>query len=149
MPTAAALPHAGRVLEVSSDGSGFFRTLQDAIDAVPLRNKERVIIHVAPGVYKQPIYIPKSKNMIIFLGDCAETTILTWANTATNIQHHQRSEVIGTGTFACGTVIVEGEDFIAQGITFENSSPKEDLDDTIEEKDEIETTEEESHALQT
>ncbi|KAJ7545221.1 hypothetical protein O6H91_09G111000 [Diphasiastrum complanatum] len=36
----------------------------------------------------------------------------------------QASRVIGTGTFGCGTVIVEGEDFIAEEITFENASPK-------------------------
>lgn len=124
VPTAVIMPNARKVLEVSTDGSGLFHSLQDAIDAVPLPNKERIIIHVAPGVYKQPIYIPKRKNMITLLGDCAETTIITWANTATNIQHHQGSQVVGTGTFACGTLIVEGEDFIAQGITFENSSPK-------------------------
>ena len=32
--------------------------------------------------------------------------------------------MIGTGTFGCGTAIVEGEDFIAENITFENSSPE-------------------------
>ena len=32
--------------------------------------------------------------------------------------------MIGTGTFRCGTAIVEGEDFIAENITFENSSPE-------------------------
>lgn len=32
--------------------------------------------------------------------------------------------MIGTGTFGCGTTIVEGEDFIAENITFENSSPE-------------------------
>lgn len=36
----------------------------------------------------------------------------------------QPSQVIGTGTFACGSVIVEGEDFIAENVTFENSSPE-------------------------
>lgn len=36
----------------------------------------------------------------------------------------QASRVIGTGTFGCGSVIVEGEDFIAENITFENSSPE-------------------------
>lgn len=113
-----------RTVKVAPDGSGNYRRVQDAIDAVPLCNRERIIIQVAPGVYKQPIYVPKSKNMITLLGDCAETTVLTWANTATSIEHHQASRVIGTGTFGCGTVIVEGEDFIAQGITFENSSPK-------------------------
>jgi hypothetical protein len=34
------------------------------------------------------------------------------------------SRVIGTGTFGCGTVIVEGEDFIAENITFQNSAPQ-------------------------
>lgn len=32
--------------------------------------------------------------------------------------------MIGTGTFGCGSVIVEGEDFIAENITFENSAPQ-------------------------
>lgn len=32
--------------------------------------------------------------------------------------------MIGTGTFGCGSAIVEGEDFIAENITFENSSPE-------------------------
>lgn len=32
--------------------------------------------------------------------------------------------MIGTGTFGCGSTIVEGEDFIAENITFENSSPQ-------------------------
>lgn len=32
--------------------------------------------------------------------------------------------MIGTGTFGCGSAIVEGEDFIAENVTFENSSPE-------------------------
>ncbi|KAJ0018459.1 hypothetical protein Pint_10773 [Pistacia integerrima] len=34
------------------------------------------------------------------------------------------ARLIGTGTFGCGSVIVEGEDFVAENITFENSSPE-------------------------
>jgi hypothetical protein len=36
----------------------------------------------------------------------------------------QGSKVIGNGTFGCGSTIVEGEDFIAENIAFENSSPE-------------------------
>ena len=36
----------------------------------------------------------------------------------------QSARLIGTGTFGCGSTIVEGEDFIAENITFENSSPQ-------------------------
>lgn len=113
---------ATKILKVAQDGSGDYKTVQDAVDAVPANNKQRVLIHVAAGTYKQPIYVPKNKKMISLLGDHPETTILTWANTATNIQHHQVASVIGTGTFASGTVIIEGEGFIAQGITFENAA---------------------------
>lgn len=36
----------------------------------------------------------------------------------------QPARLIGTGTFGCGSTIVEGEDFIAENITFENSAPQ-------------------------
>jgi pectinesterase len=68
--------------------------------------------------------VPKTKNFITLAGLRPEITVLTWNNTATKIEHHQGSRVIGTGTFGCGSVIVEGEDFIAENITFENSAPQ-------------------------
>lgn len=74
---------------VSQDGTGDYCTVQEAIDAVPLSNKCRTVIRVAPGVYKQPIYVPKTKNFITLAGFNPEDTILTWDNTATKIDHHQ------------------------------------------------------------
>lgn len=110
-----------------SDITGYYapyRTVQDAIDDVPLGNTVRTTIVIPPGVYRQPIYIPKTKNFITLAGAAPETTVLTWDNTSKNIRHHQTERVIGTGTFGCGSTIVEGEDFIAENITFENTSPQ-------------------------
>ncbi|XVF58317.1 hypothetical protein PTKIN_Ptkin07bG0056300 [Pterospermum kingtungense] len=76
------------------------------------------------GDYQTPVYVPKTKNFITLAGLRPELTVLTWNNTATKIEHHQASRLIGTGTFGCGTVIVEGEDFIAENVTFENSVPE-------------------------
>lgn len=116
---------APRVITVAQDGrSGEFRTVQEAVNAVPFRNTCRTVIRVAPGVYRQPIHVPKTKNFITLAGLSPESTILTWNNTATKIEHHQESKLIGTGTFGCGSVIVDGEDFIAENITFENSAPQ-------------------------
>ncbi|TQD82628.1 hypothetical protein C1H46_031826 [Malus baccata] len=115
---------AALVLRVAQDGSGDFRTVQEAIDAVPLCNTRRTVIRVARGIYLQPVYVPKTKNLITLAGLAPELTVLTWNNTATKIEHHQASRVIGTGTFGCGSAIVEGEDFIAENITFENSAPE-------------------------
>nr|GMD83898.1 pectinesterase 31 [Ipomoea batatas]GMD93622.1 pectinesterase 31 [Ipomoea batatas] len=112
------------VMTVAQDGSGDFLTVQEAIDVVPFGNTRRTVIRVAPGIYTQPIYIPKTKNLITLAGLSPEATVLTWNNTATNIDHHQPSRIIGTGTFGCGSIIVEGEDFIAENVTFENSAPE-------------------------
>ncbi|CAA6658732.1 unnamed protein product [Spirodela intermedia] len=105
-------------------GDGVYPTVQDAIDAVPLRNTVRTTIVIPPGVYRQPVYVPKTKSFITLAGSRPETTVLTWDNTASRINHHTPSRVIGTGTFGCGSTIVEGEDFIAENITFENSAPQ-------------------------
>ncbi|CAA7395019.1 unnamed protein product [Spirodela intermedia] len=80
-------------------GDGVYPTVQDAIDAVPLRNTVRTTIVIPPGVYRQPLSLLLSLLL-------------------------QPSRVIGTGTFGCGSTIVEGEDFIAENITFENSAPQ-------------------------
>ncbi|XP_058736371.1 pectinesterase 31-like [Vicia villosa] len=115
---------AAIVFTVSHDGTGDFQTVQQAIDAVPFGNSRRTVIRVSPGIYRQPVYVPKTKNFITLAGLCREDTVITWNNTATKIDHHQHARLIGTGTFGCGTTIVEGEDFIAENITFENSSPQ-------------------------
>lgn len=77
------------VITVAQDGSADFATVQEAIDAVPLGNKCRTIIRLTPGVYKQPVYVPKTKNFITLAGLRPEETVLTWNNTATRIDHHQ------------------------------------------------------------
>ncbi|OMP03129.1 Pectinesterase, catalytic, partial [Corchorus capsularis] len=109
---------AARVLMVSQDSNGDFRAVQEAIDTVPLCNTCRTIIRLSPGIYKQPVYVPKTKNLITLAGFRPELTVLSWKNTSS------KTRIIGTGTFGCGTVIVEGEDFIAENVTFENSAPE-------------------------
>ncbi|KVH96719.1 hypothetical protein Ccrd_001188 [Cynara cardunculus var. scolymus] len=70
---------------------------------------------------RQPLYIAKTKNLITIteIGIIPEVIVLTWKNRATKIDHHQTSRLIGTGSFGCGTAIVEGEDFISENITYE------------------------------
>jgi pectin methylesterase-like acyl-CoA thioesterase len=80
---------AACVITVSQDGTGDYGTVQDAVDAVPLGNTRRTVIRVAPGIYKQPVYVPKTKNFITLAGLSPEDTVLTWQNTASLIDHHQ------------------------------------------------------------
>lgn len=85
-----------RVLRVAPPGSAggcgdgeAFPTVQAAVDAVPLGNRERTVIRLAPGVYREPVYVPKTKNFITLAGASAEATVISWDNTATRIKHAQ------------------------------------------------------------
>jgi len=83
-----AMAATPRVITVAQDGSGDYCTVQDAVDAVPLGNTRRTLIRLSPGVYRQPVYVPKTKNFITFAGLSPEDTVLSWANTANKIEHH-------------------------------------------------------------
>lgn len=87
-----------RVVTVAQDGAGDYRTVQEAIDDVPLGNNCRTVIRVSPGIYKQPIYVAKTKNFITLAGLSREITVITWDNTANKIDHHQVSSLPSTLT---------------------------------------------------
>ena len=75
---AASAPAADAV--VSGDGSGQFKTVQEAIDAAPqLTSHDRPwVIEVKPGTYKELVYIQREKRFITLRGsDDAEKTIIT------------------------------------------------------------------------
>ena len=78
-----------RVLRVACDCTGEYRSVQQAVDAVPLGNRVRTVIQISAGVYREPVYIPKTKNFITFAALKPESTTISWDNTATRIQHRQ------------------------------------------------------------
>lgn len=107
----------GKEITVAADGSGDFKTIQEAIEAVPDKSTDQTIIHIKPGVYEGQKILPAGKNNVTFQGENAETTVLTWdINTneeqppGTNLSHK------GTG------VVILGDDFHADKLTFQNTS---------------------------
>src|SRR6185437_16232811 len=68
---------AMKQLTVATDGSGDFKTVQEAVDAAPSDNTEHVLIRIKPGRYKGKLVVPKNKPMVALIGDDAMTTVLT------------------------------------------------------------------------
>ncbi|GAA0141270.1 esterase [Lithospermum erythrorhizon] len=96
---------------VAQDGSGNYRTIKAALDAAAARSGEgRYVIHIKGGVYQENLEI--EMNNIMLVGDGLRYTIITGS----------RSVGGGSTTFNSGTVIVTGDGFIAQGITFRNTA---------------------------
>lgn len=104
-------------ISVAADGSGDFKTVQEAFDAVPAKGIDRTIIHIKPGTYEGQKILPKGKSKVTLQGDNAGTTILTW-NINTN-----EEQPPGTNLGYKGTgVVVLSDDFKADKLTFQNAS---------------------------
>ncbi|MBW3634975.1 MAG: pectin esterase [Armatimonadetes bacterium] len=105
---------------VAPDGSGHFRTVQEAIDAAPSQSPRRVVISIKPGTYKAHVVVPKDKTNLLLLGEDAEKTILT------NDLHVKSLGADGkeVGTIGSASVVVSADDFEARGLTFENNAPR-------------------------
>ena len=101
---------------VAADGSGDYKTVQEAVDAVPENCAGSVLIHIRPGVYRQKIKIEVPG--LTLEGEDADTTILTWDDSANR-------EWLGGGrygTFRSYTAYISGDGFEAKNLTFENSA---------------------------
>jgi pectinesterase len=106
-------------LEVAADGSAKFKTVQDAIMAVPAGSATNpVVIHIKPGTYKELIYIQREKRFFKLIGDDAEKTILTYDLNA-NMPGPNGKPI---GTFKTPSTTIDADDFTAENITFENSA---------------------------
>ncbi|MGM9785738.1 MAG: pectinesterase family protein [Candidatus Cryptobacteroides sp.] len=104
---------------VAQDGSGDFTTVQQAVDAAPdFYRGGAITIVLKPGIYKEKLTVPASKQRIHLAGEDALTTVITWDDYALR----ERPAGNPMGTSATPTVFVFGDDFFAENITFENSA---------------------------
>jgi pectinesterase len=106
-------------ITVAADGSGQFKSVQEAIMSVPSGTAANpVVIHIKPGTYRELIYIQREKSFFRLLGDDAENTVITFNLYAgmTNLDGKP------LGTFKTPTATIDADHFTADNITFENSA---------------------------
>src|SRR5882757_6984678 len=63
---------------VAKDGSGNFKTIQEAIYAVRDLSQQQVSILIKKGTYKEKVIIPSWKTNISLIGEDKENTVITW-----------------------------------------------------------------------
>lgn len=110
---------AGTNLVVAADGSGQFKTVQEAIMAVPAGSASTpAFIHIKPGTYKELVYVQREKRFFHLIGEDAERTVLTY-NLNANLPGPDGKPM---GTFRTASTVIDADDFTAENITFENSA---------------------------
>src|SRR5260221_993879 len=63
---------------VAQDGTGKYKTVQAAFNAIPLNNKKPTTIYIKNGIYKEKLHLDSSKNFITLVGEDKFNTILTY-----------------------------------------------------------------------
>ena len=117
--TAGQLQAGHTNLYVAADGSAKFRSVQDAIMAVPSGNgSNSVVIHIKPGIYKELIYLQREKIFFKLVGENPTNTILTFDLYA-GITNADGKPI---GTFRTPSTLIDADNFTAENLTFENSA---------------------------
>ncbi|EEF46216.1 putative pectinesterase 63 [Ricinus communis] len=110
-----------RVITVAKRDDQFadFQSISDAIDSIPINNKQRRIIWIKGGEYFEKITINTSKPFITLYGDPGDMPKIVFNGTAARY-----------GTVYSATVAVESKYFMAVNIAFVNSAPMPDVNKT-------------------
>jgi pectinesterase len=108
----AAEPFLRADLTVAADGTGEFRTIQEALNSLPRDNRERRIILIKDGVYHEKIRI-----------DAAFVTLRGRSRAGTRIEFAQGAEEFRRQPDQLGIAVVNinGDDCVLQNLTVQNT----------------------------
>ena len=99
---------------VDRNGTGHFRTIQQAIDSVRAFNPAgTVTIYIKKGFYKEKLIIPTHVCNLHIVGEDRDRTI---------INYDDHANINKMGTFKTFTLKISGNDILMENLTVENSA---------------------------
>lgn len=111
-------------LTVALDGSGDFRTIQEAIQACRDLGEKRVKIHIKKGIYREKLVIPSWKTNLSLIGEDRDSVIVT-GNDHTGKPVPGGRDMHGLDkyqTYTSHTVLVEAKGTLLENLTIENTA---------------------------
>jgi len=103
---------------VAADGSGDFKKVQEAFDAVPDFRKNVTSIFIKKGIYKEKLILAGSKTNVKLVGEDWMNTVISYDDFASKKNRFGEE----MGTTGSSTFFIFGDGFTAENLTFENSS---------------------------
>ncbi|GGF14989.1 pectinesterase [Hymenobacter cavernae] len=101
-------------MTVAPDGSGDYKTIQEAVNASRDLSQVTVTIFIKNGTYHEKLVVPAHKTHVTLLGESRDGVIITYGDHTGDAEKHN--------TYSSHTVLVQANDFTAENITFENSA---------------------------
>ncbi|KAG6740492.1 hypothetical protein POTOM_055943 [Populus tomentosa] len=97
---------------VAKDGSGDFKTISEALAAMPAKYEGRYVIFVKQGIYDETVTVTKKMANITIYGDGSQKTIVTG----------NKNFADGVQTFRTATFAVLGDGFLCKAMGFRNTA---------------------------
>jgi len=109
---------------VAQDGSGNFKTIQEAVNAVRDLSQQQVKIFIKKGIYHEKLVIPSWKTNISLVGEDSENTIITCNDYSSKPKPVSANPPAKDTfrTYTSYTVLVQGNDCRLQNLTIENTA---------------------------
>jgi pectinesterase len=109
---------------VAQDGSGNFKTIQEAIYAVRDLSQQQVTVFIKKGIYREKLVIPSWKTNITLKGESRDSTIITYDDHAGK-RLAVRDEFLkqdSIRTYTSYTLLIEGNDCRLEHLTVRNTA---------------------------
>lgn len=103
-------------ITVAKDGTGDFKSLQEAIYSVKAFPDTQIIIYLKKGIYHEKTRIPAFNTHLSIIGEDPQTTIISWDD------HFKKIGKGRNSTFYTYTLKVEANDFYAENLTIQNTA---------------------------
>ncbi|KAK7265497.1 hypothetical protein RJT34_33117 [Clitoria ternatea] len=97
---------------VAKDGSGAFKTITEALNAMPKSYEGRYVIYVKEGVYDEQVIVTKKMPNVTMYGDGSQKTIITG----------NKNYRDGVRTYLTASFVAEGEGFFGMAMGFRNTA---------------------------
>ncbi len=111
-------------LTVAQDGSGDFKTIQEAVNSVRDLGPGQVSIFIKKGIYKEKVLLPTWKCKISLIGESPENTIIT-GNDYSGKEYPGGKDLSGRdkySTYTSYTLLIQGNDIVLENLTIENTA---------------------------
>lgn len=103
-------------LVVAQDGSGDYKTIQQAVDACRIFPDKPFTVHVKNGVYREKVAILEGNTHLTIIGESVDKTVISWDDYFNKINRGRNS------TFYTYTLKVDASDFRMENMTVENTA---------------------------
>ncbi|XP_027333395.1 putative pectinesterase/pectinesterase inhibitor 45 [Abrus precatorius] len=97
---------------VAKDGSGNFKTISEALNAIPQTYDGRYVIYVKEGVYDETVLVTKQMQNVTMYGDGSQKSIITGSKNFRD----------GVTTYQTASFAVDGDGFFGLAMGFRNTA---------------------------